>query len=38
MGKQAEPQHELGLHALQAGAKTTCILLSGWTGTHRRGS
>lgn len=38
MGKQAEPQHELGLHALQAGAKATLILMSEWTGTHRRDS
>lgn len=38
MGKQAEPQHELGLRALQAGVKAALILVSEGTGTHRRGS
>lgn len=38
VGKQAEPQHELGLRALQAGAKATLILMSKWTGTHHRDS
>lgn len=38
MGKQAETQHELGLRALQAGAKATFSLVLEWTGTHRKGS